>query len=87
MLFVMAKVDWKLDQIRLLSDPNEDPGGFHCLHMYAMNNCIETMNADIRLFPVACLYEDNQATTVGNPMNYWIKIEMTDKVPASDVQR
>ena len=35
-------------------------------HMYVRNECIETMHAEIRLFPIVCLYEDNEAVTVMN---------------------
>ena len=55
-------------------------------HMYVRNECIETMHAEIRLFPIVCLYEDNEAVTVMN-VNHLIMIEITDKVPALDVQR
>ena len=55
-------------------------------HMYVRNECIESMHAAIRLFPIVCLYEDNEAVTVRN-VNHLIMIEITDKVPALDVQR
>ena len=55
-------------------------------HMYVGNKCIESMHAEIRLFPIVCLYEDNEAVTVMN-VNHLIMIEITDKVPALDVQR
>ena len=54
--------------------------------MYVRNECIESMHAEIRLFPIVCLYEDNEAVTVRN-VNHLIMIEITDKVPALDVQR